>query len=64
MAVKSSQTRSSQVHCHYAVKAWPELCIDASLVGHPLTPMQWFEIESSILLGKGTVYPGHLLLCH
>ena len=42
MAVKSNQTRGSLVHCHYAFKAWPELCIDASLIGHPLITMQWF----------------------
>ena len=42
MAIKSNQTRSFQVYCHYAIKAGLELFINASLVGYPYILMRWF----------------------
>ena len=42
MIIKSNQTQSFQVYCHYAIKAGLELCINALLVGRPYILMQWF----------------------
>ena len=40
MAIKSNQTWSFQVYCHYAIKAGLELFINASLVGYPYILMR------------------------